>query len=442
MFENTRRASARLAVKIGLIPFLLACASGGPGARDDEAATHIGENVQVDEGAIIARGVRIGDNATIGPGARVGKGATIGRGAHIGANVNIPEGMRVGDGSDIRLRTPEAPPIGETAWPRPKAIKSPAGTADYPGTYSVKLDIAVDSDVMAPQKVLEQVFAALDDHIEIWPTENYYYIRFSTNDGDFWGNLRLDPADRDEGRLHFAYYEFNPDPQHPDDFFSRYLHLGPLDGVQVTREDDFNYRVSRGNKKIAVTLRHTDQTPPPPEMLGPDDVWIQNTRDESGLQFRLVFNRSNRNFIWLLRDPRSIESSAQELSAELVLDTRSGFAFYRDARHANRRILVGVNRQNIKQNNYFDGPFDQLADNYITVDSPLSAFMQDAYPYSRGMIDGHGKFKHMSGSRIAITPYMAYRDTEDLMQTIAWCEESALDEALYGCLAYDAKRHY
>ena len=55
--------------------------------------------------------------------------------------------------------------------------------------------------------MLSFVFSSLPDNVKVYPTENYYYFWFYHNSTRYAGNIRLDASDRDEGKLHFAYYE-------------------------------------------------------------------------------------------------------------------------------------------------------------------------------------------------------------------------------------------
>src|ERR1039458_4840491 len=60
------------------------------------------------------------------------------------------------------------------------------------------------TDLMA---MLAFVLGSLPDSVKVYPTENYYYFSFYHNSTRYAGNIRLDASDRDEGKLHFAYYE-------------------------------------------------------------------------------------------------------------------------------------------------------------------------------------------------------------------------------------------
>ena len=51
------------------------------------------------------------------------------------------------------------------------------------------------------------VLKKLPDRVEVYPTENYYYFRFTQNGVVYVGNIRLGAADRDRGKVDFAYNE-------------------------------------------------------------------------------------------------------------------------------------------------------------------------------------------------------------------------------------------
>ena len=130
-------------------------------------------------------------------------------------------------------------------------------------------------------------------------------------------------------------------------------------------------------------------------------------------------------------------------SNNFVIGKQSKFTFYIDKKHDNRKILVGVYVWNIKQNNYYDGPFDQLADNFINEYSSLSEYIEAAYRYTRGRIDKYGRFdKPKSGSRVAITPYNAYSELSEFDKAFEFCSENRKGRMFYACIAYDSKKIY
>ena len=62
-------------------------------------------------------------------------------------------------------------------------------------------------DIKDPMSVFKFVLGNLPDRVKVYPTENYFYFSFFHNNIRYAGNLRLDIIDRDEGKVHFAYFE-------------------------------------------------------------------------------------------------------------------------------------------------------------------------------------------------------------------------------------------
>src|SRR5947208_13815866 len=58
-----------------------------------------------------------------------------------------------------------------------------------------------------PLAVFAAVLRNLPERVEVYPTENYFYFRFTQNGAVYVGNIRLAAADRDKGRVSFAYNE-------------------------------------------------------------------------------------------------------------------------------------------------------------------------------------------------------------------------------------------
>ena len=74
----------------------------------------------------------------------------------------------------------------------------------------------------------------------------------------------------------------------------------------------------------------------------------------------------------------------------IVIGRRTGFAFYRDHR-LDRKILIGAFEGNTRVNNWFDGPFDQLPENFIEGEDLREAIIA-ADPSAKGQIDRLGHY--------------------------------------------------
>ena len=86
-----------------------------------------------------------------------------------------------------------------------------------------------------------------------------------------------------------------------------------------------------------------------------------------------------------------------------------------DAAHDGRKVLVGIHGSNATVNNYYDGPFDQLADNYVD-QTNISEYLQLTSSTLKGRIDKYGYFTDRQGgsSRVAVSPYFVYFSDNEL----------------------------
>ena len=135
--------------------------------------------------------------------------------------------------------------------------------------------------------------------------------------------------------------------------------------------------------------------------------------DESGVRFFLVFNSRLKLFHYVLDEtvtPADVFVPAPVGNGRILIGKRTGFAVYRD-QHRDRKILIGVFHDNVAANNYLDGPFDQMPDNFINGEAYRDAILA-VEPDLKGQINRYGSFA--DGARVAVAPYMEYRSPKDL----------------------------
>jgi hypothetical protein len=283
-------------------------------------------------------------------------------------------------------------------------------------------------DVNDPMKVFAFVLAALPDRVKVYPTENYYYFRFISNGVPYAGNIRFDASDRDQGKVHFGYFqalsEWRDEARLEKDAL-----LGASHGVSVERLDRFLYRLSYGGKTVVFALNDLSQVKPPPGAIGEDETFLGPSFDESGFRFFFVFNSKLKIFHFILDEtitvPDDLVPTAHD--GRILLGTRTGFAFYRD-HHRARKILIGAYFENSRINNYFDGPFDQLPENFIEGDVLRDAIIA-ADPSVEGKIGRLGHFLYEEG-RYLINPYRLYHKVSDL-DVIDRCARSRVKQSMY-----------
>jgi len=150
-------------------------------------------------------------------------------------------------------------------------------------------------------------------------------------------------------------------------------------------------------------------------VISRDEVFIQRTFDESGYRFYLLFNERSNHFLWVLNEEQGVADKLDEIAPGLLVGRRSGFAFYVDPSTGNRKVLLGVRQLNVNRNDYFDGPFDQLADNYAQ-ETRVAEYMVRAFPALAGRIDRYGYYTdRQQPLRVALSTYFVYLARSDLV---------------------------
>ena len=266
-------------------------------------------------------------------------------------------------------------------------------------------------DIGDPMAVFAFVLNSLPDRVKVYPTENYYYFTFIHRGVPYAGNIRLDAADRDAGKVSFGYYE-DYSRWKPDAPITFRL-LGAAEGVILEKVDRFAYRLSYAAKTALFELNDLSQVKPPTQAIGADERFIGPIFDESGIRFFLIYNAKLKIFHYVLDDTVPVADSffPAKRTDQIVIGKRTGFAFYRDHR-LDRKILIGVFLGNAEANNYFDGPFDQLPDNFIAGETLREALIE-IDPKLKGQIDRFGAWPG-GEQRYMIAPYLTYRNENDL----------------------------
>ena len=292
------------------------------------------------------------------------------------------------------------------------ALCAPARARDMaPALYLNETEIVevtriVELNVKDPLAVFAFVLGRLPERVNVLPTENYYYFRVALNGAIYAGNIRLAANDRDQGKVHFAYNvlptDRRPDPE------TQHVVLDASRGVKVEKLGTLAYRVTHAGKSVVFALNDLAQVKPPAGLLNADEKFLGPIFDESAIRFFLVFNTKFKIFHYLLDDGSGVadEFVAAKATERIGIGKRTGFAFYRDER--GRRILIGVERRNSELNTYFDGPFDQLPDNFIDGEALRDAIVAVS-PEVKGQIDRFGNFTARSDERYLIHPYLRYR---------------------------------
>lgn len=297
-------------------------------------------------------------------------------------------------------------------------------------------ELAIDD----PMSVFAFIFNSLPDRVKVYPTENYFYFTFIHRGAPYNGNLRLDTSDRDEGKLHFAYSEDMAEWRNETPLTYRLLDASQ--GVSVEKVERFLYRVTYARRSVLFELNDLSQVKPPADALSPDETFVGPIADESGLRFFLVFNTRLKFFLYILDETAGVADAFETWprTDRLLIGKRTGYAFYRDHRLP-RKILVGVALINSRLNNYFDGPFDQLPDNFIEGEAFRNMLLK-VEPSLKGKIDRFGGSPD-GAQRHMIAPYYYYGDVAELMAFHRCATDPHIPAAdYYACFVADEQSQH
>jgi len=263
-------------------------------------------------------------------------------------------------------------------------------------------------DPSSPTDIFSTIFAALPPEVTVHPSENYWYWQLAIDGRTLHGNLRLPSGRREKGELSFAYSECLASRTEAIQPLTRTLWLGPGDGLSMTCPSPLSCRVTWKSKSVLFHFLALDQTPPKAPVLRKSETFVQRTCDESGLRFILVCDRTRQAFAWILDPSFPQPEHFSPLSASLAIGRRTGFVFWTDPEAGNRKVLAAVSSDAVARNDWNDGPFDQLADNYAD-QTRIRSFIELVMPSTKGRLDRFGNFiDRPEAARVAIVPYGTY----------------------------------
>jgi hypothetical protein len=308
------------------------------------------------------------------------------------------------------------------------------GSSGLPTLYTNEMYIEdvtkqTSLDVGKVKAVLAYVLGQLPARVRVFPTENYYYFYFFQGGIRYSGNFRFDIEQRDKGLVEFIYFKDSTDWL--EDRTDHHATLGAVDAVTVEKVADLSYRVSFAGKSVIFDLNDLSTVKPPEAALGDSDTFLGPVADESGLRFFLIFNESTKLFQYVLDEtvPVGDELVPAKKLPNLLIGRRTGFVFLEDPNRA-RKLLVAVYGPNVDVNNYLDGPFDQLPDNFLKGDELRRAILL-AQPDQDQAIDRLGIHPD-ADYRVSIDPYLQYYSLEELAPVAACAEKHGPE--VYRCL--------
>lgn len=218
-----------------------------------------------------------------------------------------------------------------------------------------------DSDACKFGDVLRDLFRQIGDVAYVRPSENFYYFSFFRNGKAYSGSLRLARDDRDQGFVRYVCYETYTNWLQPYRTQGTDRTLSAADGVTVKKVGELEYEVGFEGATVKFVLNKLDQSPDATKLRS-EEKFAGRSADESGLLFDLVYNPGVKAFYFVL-DRRQAPLELARIKPRIVLDRRTGFIFFEDSA-PERLVLVAVHSGEVTRNTWFDGPFDQLPENF------------------------------------------------------------------------------
>jgi len=325
----------------------------------------------------------------------------------------------------VRGTVPPIPAAVPTAVPPVLAV-GPAGVSWDPDAPKLPyllfnqkfvegVTAEVDLDMTNIDDVFWHIFSRMPDEVTIYPSENYYYFILYANGMQYWGNMRLAAGRRERNVLSFAYFEFTEFPSVPGKGKSHSKYFTDSDGILLTEVDTYTWDLRYNRKTVRFHLNKLRQDPPESFELAENEAFVERTLDESGFPFFLLFNTDTNYFFWVLNEEETVPEKFEQIADDILLGTRSGFAFWVDPERPDRKVLATIRSISVTRNDYYDGPFDQLADNYVD-QTKVSEWMIRSYPALEGRIDKWGYYTDSErASRVAISAYGTYFTQADII---------------------------
>ena len=266
-------------------------------------------------------------------------------------------------------------------------------------------------------EVFDYVMDQIGEEVTVYPSENYYYFKFPASGKTVTGSLHLILNDPENMSIGLGYVHKIEDKHRQKDYAmpGESLYYEDGDGVvEMEMIDDFTCLVNYKDRQIVFHLYKSGMKLPVKAILLPEEEYVGPSFDESGLQFYLIYNTEGRSLYWILNEDVFVPEAFAHVHSDVVIGDRTQFAFYLDSVN-NRKVLVGVEGRNVLHNNWYDGPFDQMPDNYVRLDSiRLLPYLEAHYPYHKGNMNRFGRFLDRPGTRVPVAPYRVYWNYEDL----------------------------
>ena len=280
-------------------------------------------------------------------------------------------------------------------------------------TNSDYVEAVISNESGDPSTLFVSIFHCLPRTVTVYPSEGYFYYTYLHGADLYRGNIRIP--------ITLLYEYDNPE-------ISFYAERTGPSGVAGIVEDVYGQEdgvlITVRDKCIEISIdghgvNFCVHDPSPygnPELVSSDEEFLGVSLDESGEYFQLTYSRSLSHLYWILNPGPSF--APRNLTPSLYIDDRTGFIYWL-ASEPDRYILVGVHRRSAIENDWFDGPFDQLPDLAISRgDIDIRNYLTE-FGVRWEQVDRYGIYVHDPDRRVAIANYMIYTSEEHIVRIVA-----------------------
>jgi hypothetical protein len=280
-------------------------------------------------------------------------------------------------------------------------------------------------DYNKPKEFFAYIWKRFPSYALVYPTETYYYYDIQLPGKTISGNIRL--LDAKDGVIHFGYFDKNnPRATSSDKWVGD---ISVADGLIIKILSDYKYKVTYQGKAINFILSDFIHKIPNDLVLLPEEEFVSQIMDESGVRFVLIFNKEINSFYFIVNPDEKLSDTLVNLGKNYWLGKDTGFIYYQDTI---KLFLIGVFKKNVTNNNYFDGPFDQVPPHL-----QLREKLYKAYPNTRfrnGGLDEYGNYLEKKDTRVAISPYYQYKNYQELIKRNDVCLKEKEKSKFWKCL--------
>jgi hypothetical protein len=271
--------------------------------------------------------------------------------------------------------------------------------------------------------VFGHILSRLPERVTVYPSEGYFYFDFPLRGSRIKGTMLFESKSRNHGILEFGYVgelESRPSPAHRQ-MPGRSKDYGPEDGLLLTRLAPLEYQVKY--KGITVIFELFEPSQAEPRKMRTGEEFLARCMDESGIQFDLIFDTLAGQLAWAVDRSRFVPENLIATHEGVSLGARTRFVFLNDLEF-DRLVLIGVHKEEVVANTWFDGPFDQGPDFAVEAGRlDLRDYLGAHSGADMTKIDAFGHLIDRSGVRLPIAPYRLYENIEEFDEVEAMIQE-------------------